>query len=115
MSTCSAVFTLRDGGTLLRRRGLAKGGKVQQCIDRAVLFYNDAYVPMASGAYKNSGISATKIGSGRVVYDVPYARQRYRAARHNGLRGPYHFARMKVDHKRDILLAAAAVSGGKGK
>lgn len=62
---------------LLRSRGLEKGGRVQQAIDKAVIDWSLPYCPWDTGTLAKSPYSATTIGSGRVVYPGPYARYQY--------------------------------------
>lgn len=72
-----ANFNWSGQGDLLARCNLEKGGKVQQVIDKAVIDYDLQYVPMQSGTLGKSAYTATQIGSGRVVYNTPYARYLY--------------------------------------
>jgi len=51
--------------------------KAQSWLDNEVLKDSDPYVPMDTGNLRNSGISGTKLGSGEVVYNAPYARRMY--------------------------------------
>lgn len=99
---------------LLKVRGLEEGGRVQKTVDSEVLRYCDPYVPFDTGALKTSGITATVIGSGEVVYNTPYARRQYyeNSGKSGGLRGKQWFERMKADRKEDILRAAKAEAGG---
>lgn len=83
--------------------------RVQVFIDNEVLRKCDPYVPMDTGMLKKSGILGTVVGSGEVIYIVPYARMQYynnKGTGNNnksGLRGPYWFERMKADHKNQIF------------
>ena len=89
-----------------------KFNQAQRVIDSEVLRLNSPYVPMDSGALIRSGIANTVIGSGVVIYRTPYARRwYYEAANFQGapMRGRFHFERMKVDHKGDILRVAGRV------
>lgn len=84
----------------------------QKYIDATVLRYCDPYIPKISGTLIQSGIRATKIGSGLVVYNTPYAKKVYYSkkpvGRSNGsLRGNSWFQRMKND-KKDIILKEAS-------
>lgn len=107
--------------TMLKKRGLENGGDVQKTIDSEVLRRSDPYVPFRSGALKKSGTTGTKIGSGEVIYNAPYARSNYynnagkgkQGTSKGGLRGKFWFERMKADHLQDILKTAKAKSGGK--
>lgn len=104
---------------ILRERNLQTGGLVQRTIDSEVLRLCDPYVPKDTGDLIRSGIIFTQLGSGKVVYQTPYARRwYYRPANFQGApkRGNYWFERMKKEGGRNkILKAAAAVSGGRAK
>lgn len=107
---------INDMSTILGKRGLEPGGRVQQVIDSEVLRLCEPYVPRRTGDLIRSGISHTSIGSGLVVYNTPYARRwYYEAAKFSGApkRGNYWFERMKNEGGAEkILRAAAAISGG---
>lgn len=70
---------------------------------------------------KKSGILATKIGSGEVIYNAVYANINYynnagkgkQGTTKGGLRGKFWFERMKADHLQDILKTAKEKAGGK--
>lgn len=62
---------------LLRSRGLEKGGRVQQAIDKAVIDFSLPYCPWDTGTLAKSPYAATTIGSGQVIYPGPYARYLY--------------------------------------
>lgn len=49
----------------------------QKYLDNEVLKDSDPYVPMDTGNLRNSGIRGTKLGSGEVIYNAPYARHCY--------------------------------------
>ena len=61
----------------LRKFHLEKGGLVQQVVDKAVIDWSIPYCPFETGVLANSPYTATEIGSGRVVYNTPYARYLY--------------------------------------
>lgn len=98
--------------------------KAQKFIDSEVLRLSNPYIPMQQGILQKSGILGTKIGSGEVVYNSPYARYQYygkvmvgRAPKqltdrdlvYHGapMRGRLWFERMKADKKDQILKGAA--------
>lgn len=99
-------------GEIIEKRGLEEGGRVQQYVDSEVIRYMEGYMPKLTGTMIESMVIATDIGSGEVVVNTPYAKERSKVARHNGLRGPQFFERMCADHKEDILNGAAVISGG---
>lgn len=105
----------------------------QKVVDSAVLRYSALYVPFETGTLNRSGVLGTKIGSGEVVWNAPYARFLYygkvmvgvntgnpwakkgerkkvtdRDLKYHGggKRGKLWFERMKVDHRKDILKEA---------
>ena len=89
-------------------------GKVQQYIDSKCLQYCEGYVPKDSNALIESGIHHTKIGSGEVVYQTPYARRWYYMPtnfQEAPRRGNYWFERMKKEYKQSILDGAARIAG----
>lgn len=49
----------------------------QMALDAKVLEDSNYYIPMQSGSLKNSGITATKIGTGCVEWSAPYAAEQY--------------------------------------
>lgn len=136
------IFNILNTQHLLKERGLSDGGRVQQYVDSEVLRLNAPYLAHHEGEYRNSGTRGTVIGSGEVIYNTPKARFLYygkvmvgeksRSAwahkgeskvvtgknltyRGGGLRGAFHFERMKVDHREDILKGAAKIAGGRYK
>lgn len=106
-------FEFKGSGQLLSKRGLDSCGLVQRTIDSDILRLTEPYVPFDTGMLKDSGITATDIGSGVIVYDTPYARRQYYENKGNGRRGKLWFERMKADHRDEILRHAAEVAGGK--
>ena len=68
---------LPDAEGLLAKRNLEKGGLVQQVIDKAVIDYSIPYCPFDTGVLANSPYTASPIGSGKVVYNTPYAHYLY--------------------------------------
>ena len=106
--------------------------EAQKIIDMDVLKFNARYIPFQTGALNHSGELGTEIGSGRVVYNAPYARYMYygkvmrdaqgrayygKAPKHvttediqyHGApqRGAFWFERMKQAHKEQIRRDAA--------
>lgn len=61
----------------LTARGLEPGGRVQQAIDNAVISYCMAYVPFETGTLARSPYTASPPGTGKVIYNTPYARYLY--------------------------------------
>ena len=98
-------------------RGLAPGGKTQKFIDSEVIRRMDPYTPFRSGQLKRSPTGATKIGSGKVVSQTPYAKRLYYNPQYHfegaPMRGGKWFERMKADHRDSILRGAIKIAGGK--
>lgn len=103
---------------ILDRRGLLPGGRVQKYLDSRVLAYCEPYVPMQTGALKQSGITGTVIGSGVVVYNAPYARRIYYGK--FNLRRNLHpkacrlwFEQMKADRGDELLKGVMRYAGAR--
>lgn len=76
-SVFNCTIKLPDPQRILAKRNLEKGGLVQKVIDAAVIKYSIPYCPFDTGVLANSPFTASVIGSGRVVYQTPYARYLY--------------------------------------
>lgn len=105
--------------TTFAKKWKGKIKAAQFVVDSEVLKFSDKYIPFLTGTLRNSGITGTVVGSGKVSWITPYAKKQYYKGRRPGtkqgepLRGRYWFERMKVVHKREILEAAKKkVSGG---
>jgi len=115
----SGRLELSDIDYIIKKRGLNNRGSVQYLIDSEVIRLSDPYVPMLSGTMKDAK-RHTFIGSGDVRYKTPYAPRQYYSNAGNGIEGTAHggkrgklwFERMKIDHKDEILRAAAKKAGG---
>ncbi|MBS7297534.1 MAG: hypothetical protein KIG65_00475 [Eubacteriales bacterium] len=114
------IFTLKAPQKIIRERGLGVQQEVQKLIDSEILSRCKPYVPKKSGALIDSGNSSTKIGSGIVSYNMPYAAYQYYGVSNNGkklrytgapTRGSYWFERMKAVDKDTILRLAADKAG----
>ena len=66
-----------DAKTFVKEHGTGEGGFVQKVVDSAVIRECFPYLPFDEGILAGSANTATKIGSGEVVYDTPYARYLY--------------------------------------
>ena len=62
--------------------------KAQEFLDNEVVKDCTPYVPMRTGALMRSGITGTKPGTGRVVYNAPYSKRMYYGIN-------YHFSKDK--------------------
>lgn len=66
-----------NAGGLLAACGLEPGGAVQRAVDTAVIRFCVPYCPFETGTLANSPLRASEIGSGKVVYEGPYAHYLY--------------------------------------
>ncbi len=64
-----------DVKQIIKNHNMEKGGKAQKYIDSEVLRLSDPRTPKDTGELINSGVRATKIGSGKVVYDAKHAKK----------------------------------------
>lgn len=62
---------------MMKNCGLNEEGEVQKYIDNFVLEQSEPYMPHKSGVLIASGASSTKIGSGQVIWNTPYAHYMY--------------------------------------
>lgn len=105
-----AIFTA-DGVTsqlIFFDKAFEQKGKAfnnaQKWLDNAVLRDTEQFVPMRTGALKQSGILGTVVGSGKIKYIAPYARKQYFA----------NFAPSKAAHpqaSREWFEVSKAVNG----
>lgn len=107
-------LTLLSADKTMEQLGLDSGGRVQKALDNVILQSCDPYIPFDTGAMRNSGITNTVIGSGRIVWKTPYVRRQYYENKGgNGLRGSRWFERAKADCLLGWAHVAAKESGGK--
>lgn len=60
-----------------KKKLFSVGGEVQKFVDSEVLKLMVPYTPMDTGMLMQSSITGTKIGSGKIRYNSPYARYQY--------------------------------------
>ena len=112
-------LVLDDYKKIKKRRNLEEYGDAQQYVDSEVLRLCAPRVPFETGELLRSGIRETKIGSGDVVYQTPYARRwYYTPANFFGapMRGNYWFERaMNEGGRNSIMRGLEKITGGKGK
>lgn len=135
---------IKPTNQMISERGLNCGGKTQKFIDSECIRRMGPYTPMLNSPLMKSATIGTKIGSGIIKQNTPYARYQYYGKlmvssitgssyakagekkvltdtdlKYNKSRHPkagaFWFERMKADHKNQILLGAAKISGGKAK
>ena len=124
---------------ILDRHGLGARGRAQKYVDNEVLRLSDPYLPHQTGMLRDSGLHGTDVGSGKVVWNSPYAKFLYygkvmlgieshspwaksgekkvktsRDLTYHGApkRGAFWFERMKADHLQEILKGLARLLGG---
>lgn len=68
-------LVLNTAGTI--SRFAPKYKKAQMFLDNEVLKDSSPYVPMQTGNLDRSGQRGTQLGSGKVIYNAPYARPQY--------------------------------------
>lgn len=96
-----------DVQKIIDSHGLGKSGEIQRYIDSEVLRRCEPYVPRDTGELIRSGVRNTEVGSGKVVYNTPYARRwYYEPAKFQGApkRGNYWFDRMCDEGGREAIL-----------
>ena len=85
-------------------------------VDSEVLRLCSPLVPFQTGMLDKSGKLGTEIGSGEVRYIAPYAAAQYyntaESRPYDSQRGAKWFERMKVGHKKEILIGARKIAGG---
>ena len=89
----------------------------QKYIDSECIRRMDKYTKRQSGTLIKSATLHTKIGSGKIIQETPYARVQYynydAVQNDTGLRGRYWFERMKTDNLVDIKKGVEMITGGK--
>lgn len=91
----------------------------QRYIDSEVIKRCAPYTPILTGALYTSPYKKTKIGSGKIVYGVPYDKHQYynQHFRHSTaihpFAGAFWFERMKADNVDDILHHVGLITGGR--
>lgn len=70
-------LTIQQVNDLIKAHGLEEYGRTQKVIDAEVIRFCEPYVPFDKGVLTASASTATKVGSGEVRYQTPYARYQY--------------------------------------
>lgn len=125
-----------------QKRGMQDNGEVQKFIDQECIRCMAPYTPFLSGMLEKSATLGTKIGSGEIRQNTPYARYLYygklmvssltgsswsrgekkvltdKDLKYNKsghpLAGKMWFERMKADHKKSILKGAQQIANRGG-
>jgi len=98
---------LKVAGRLSGRLSLA-----QAALDEQVLKDSNYFCPQAEGTLQSSGVLATKIGTGEVIWDTPYAHRLYVHPEYNfskdknpNARGKW-FEEAKARHRDEWIVKA---------
>ena len=102
------IVRMKSADQILKEHGLEPGGKVQRYIDTEVVRLSDKFVPMRTGTLKKA--LGTVYGSGKVKYNVPYAKNQYYhntghgkgGTENGGTRGRFWFVRMKAAYGKNL-------------
>ena len=91
--------------------------KAQQWLDNEALKDSAPYVPRITGNLERSGINGTRVGTGILTYNVPYARpQYYTKGRHTTQAHPKATSRWfevsKAVNKAKWLRGTKKIGGG---
>ena len=88
----------------------ARFARLQFAFSQKVADVVDKYVPLETGALKNSVNQASNFKEGLLVYNTPYARRQYYLHEQGtclhgetGLRGSYWGQRAIADHKDELV------------
>lgn len=73
----SRIVTFTVNKAKIRTRLKTGNQRAQKWLDNEVLKDTAPYVPRVTGELERSGIAGTKIGSGLLLYNKPYARKQY--------------------------------------
>lgn len=79
--------------------------KAQVVLDEQVLKDSNIFIPMDTTELRNSSIRATKVGSGTVTWDTPYARRLY-------WNPQYNFSKDKNPNARGLWFEEAKARWG---
>lgn len=77
MSYAQRVVTFTVNKAKIRTRLSSGAQRAQRWLDNEVLKDSAPYVPRVTGELERSGIAGTKIGSGLLVYNKPYAKKQF--------------------------------------
>lgn len=93
------------------KRKLNRNGDAQRFFTHEVRRLSDPYVPMQTGALKNTAVEQTD----KITYPQPYARRQYWENRGNGLRGKCWDKRMWNARGKEVVQSVAKFTGGKAR
>lgn len=81
-----------------KRQNATKAAQMQ--LDQDVLKDSNYYIPKAIGTLEGSGVRASQVGKGKVIWDTPYARRLY-------YNPQYNFSKDKNPNARGLWFEAA--------
>lgn len=105
------VLKLNGIASIVSKRGIEQNGAAQRFLTSEVARMCDSYVPMLTGALKNT----KRIAITTITYVQPYAKKNYYGNKGNGKRGKLWDKRMMADHRNDIVESVAKFVGGRTK
>lgn len=111
-------ITLNPAQQILQKRGLNRGGRVQQYFGGEIARLSDPYVPFRNGPLKNT-VQVLKQGA-ELLYPQPYAARQWNSTRPPGrktgpLRGPKWCFRMWAARGKEIKQGVAGMAGGRAE
>ncbi len=89
-----------------KRRWKGRFDKLQKFVDNNMVRHMSEYVPHRTGKLQQSVISGSRMGSGILIYRVPYARKQYYLEHRrivNGKRDSRWFERMWADRHEQVV------------
>ena len=109
------AFTGIQKQQIIDKYGL-ENGRTQRVIDSAFMGYLDKYMPMDSSQMITSMYISTKIGSGEININTPYAHYQQEGVKyidpkykigafHDPISGRYHGGALRGDHFVERMLA----------
>lgn len=84
----------------------------QLYIDSEILRRSDPLVPFKTGMLKKSGTLATKLGTGLIQYNAPYAKMQYFRGKSSNQRGRLWVRRMWTAQGKDVIRQAKKILNG---
>ncbi|MCM1506614.1 MAG: minor capsid protein [Ruminococcus flavefaciens] len=85
----------------------------QKFVDSEILRRSSAYVPHDTGNLEFSGQSKTRIGTGIIRYETPYAKRQYFKGKSSGQRGRKWVKRMWLSQGKQIVKSANKMLSGR--
>ena len=101
----------------LRRKAESSTSKAQYILDSQVLKDSNLYVPMDTSTLRDSSIMHSRLGSGSLKWDTPYARRLYYGTTYkfskdkNKSASSLWFEKAKAKSKKDWIDIASKLCG----